>query len=254
MDHSGTMTGELLLEAAQALKGVFDRVNPFLEDDLLRGMIELLPGEPAPMRQRPMAASAVNPTVPQQKGKQLLAFAAKVVRRRLAGSNKVAHRLMRRVWRPHSRQFACPVQSRQCDRLAPVRLDALARPFRNQGRRDHHAVVAERLDLAIKPVSRRPGFKTDVQPAVSVRQSLDRPLDRQRIVLDIAEKPDFAAPAAFPNRHRVLLLGDIKSHKDFAMLSQGPPSVHEAPLGSPEQPSSYCTKGRTTGSAREHDV
>jgi hypothetical protein len=37
--------------------------------------------------------------------------------------------------------------------------------------------------------------------------------------------------------HRVLLLGDIKSHKDFAMLSHGPPSVHEARLGPPEQPS-----------------
>ena len=82
--------------------------NSFLEDDLLRGMIELLPGEPAPMRQRPMASSAVNPTVPQQKGKQLAAFAAKVVRHRLAGPNKVAHRLMRRVWRPDSRLVRLP--------------------------------------------------------------------------------------------------------------------------------------------------
>ena len=86
---------ELLLEAAQALERIFDGVDAFLKDDLLRGMLEFLMSQPAPMRQRPMVASAVNPAVPQQKGKQLLAFAAKVVRRRLARPHKVAHRLMR---------------------------------------------------------------------------------------------------------------------------------------------------------------
>jgi hypothetical protein len=56
-----------------------------------------------------------------------------------------------------------------------------------------------------------------MQPVVSVRQSLDRPLDRQRTVLDIAEEPDFSGPAPFRDRHRMLLLGDVKSNKDFAM-------------------------------------
>jgi hypothetical protein len=36
------------------------------------------------------------------------------------------------------------------------------------------------MDLPIKPVSRRPGFKTNMQSIVSARQSLDRSLDRQR--------------------------------------------------------------------------
>jgi hypothetical protein len=35
----------------------------------------------------------------------------------------------------------------------------------------------------------------------------------------------------------VLPLGDIESHENFAMLLHGPPSAHEARLGSPEQPS-----------------
>ena len=49
---------------------------PFPKDNLLRGMLELLIREPATMRQRPMAASAINPAVPPQRGKQLLPFAA----------------------------------------------------------------------------------------------------------------------------------------------------------------------------------
>jgi hypothetical protein len=51
--------------------------------------------------------------------------------------------------------------------------------------------VAERLDLAIKPVSHRPGFKADLQPVVPIRQSPDRAFDRQRTVFDIAKKSDF---------------------------------------------------------------
>ena len=37
-------------------------------------------------------------------------------------------------------------------------------------------------------------FKTDMQPAVSLRQSLDRPLDRQRAVLHVPENPNSAVP------------------------------------------------------------
>ena len=69
-------------------------------------MVELLMGQPAPMRDKPMAASAVNPAVPQQEGKQLLAFAPKIVSRRLASPHKIAHRLMGRVRRPNPCQLS----------------------------------------------------------------------------------------------------------------------------------------------------
>jgi hypothetical protein len=96
--------------------------------------------------------------------------------------------------------------------------------------------LAKSLNLAIKPISHRSSFKADMQPVVSVRQSLDRPLDRQRTVLDIAEKSDFPGSTPFRNRRGVLLLGGVKSNESFAILSHGPPSVHEARLGLPEQP------------------
>ena len=98
---------------------------------------------------------------------------------------------MRRIGRPHSGQLAGPVQPRQRDRVAPVRLNPLAGALRDQSRSDHQAIVAERPNLAIKPAPRRPGLKADMQSAVALRQSLDRPLDRSRPVFDLAEKPDF---------------------------------------------------------------
>ena len=87
----------------------------------------------------------------------------------------------------------------------------------------------------IKPVSRRPSFKADMQPVLSARQSLDRPLDRR--LFSTSPRNSTARPAPFRDRNCVPLLGDIESHKGFATLSHGPPSVHEARLGPPEQPS-----------------
>jgi len=46
-------------------------------------MVELLTGEPAPMRQRPVAAAAVDPAVPEQEREKLLALSPKIVPRRL---------------------------------------------------------------------------------------------------------------------------------------------------------------------------
>jgi hypothetical protein len=149
----------------------------------------------------------------------------------------------------HARQFAGPMQPRQRDRIPPVRLDPLARPFRDQSRSDHHAIVAESQDLPIKPVSRRPGFKANMQPIVSARQSLDRSPDRQRAVpqrlretgLLLSGPLSAIAMACF-------FLATIESHESFAIPSHGRPSVREARLGMPEQPSFLpARKGQATG-------
>ena len=207
------------------------------------------------MRQRPVAAATVNPAMPEEERKKLLTLSPKIVPRRLPGARKIPDRLMGRVGRPHSRKLTRPMKTRQRNRIPTVRLDPLTRSFRDQRRSNHHAVVPERLHLAIEPVSRRPGFEADMQPVVSVSQSPDRSLDRQRAVLDVAEKPDFSRPPPFRDRDGVLLLGDVESHEDFDILSHGPPSVHEARLGMPEQPSFLpARKGGPPAPAREHDV
>ena len=120
------------LETAQALKRIFDRIDPFLKDDLLGCMLELLAGEPAPMRQRPVPAAAVNPAMPEEEGEKLLTLSPKIVPRRLPGARKIPHRLMRRVGRPPSRKLTRPMKTRQRNRIPTVRLDPLARSFRDQ--------------------------------------------------------------------------------------------------------------------------
>jgi len=59
---------------------------------------------------------------------------------------------------------------------------------------------------------------------------------------------DLPAAPTFGNRYRVLRLRRVKPNKGSAILTHGPPSVHEARLGPTEQPSYlYCTKGRAAG-------
>jgi MFS superfamily sulfate permease-like transporter len=45
--------------------GVGDRIDGLLKNDLLSGMLEAPFGKPSSMRQRPMAAGAINPAVAQ---------------------------------------------------------------------------------------------------------------------------------------------------------------------------------------------
>jgi hypothetical protein len=178
-----------------------------------------------------------------------------IVPRRLPGARKIAHRLMGRVGRPHSRKLTRPMKTRQSDRIPTVRLDPLARSFRDQRRSNHQAVMPERLHLAIESVSRRSGFEADMQPVVSVSQSFDRPLDRRRIVLDIAHKPDFPGSTTSAIATACFFLATSKATKTSLYFPMVAPSVHQARLGQPEQPSFFnCTKGRAAGSAREHDV
>jgi hypothetical protein len=151
-------------------------------------------------------------------------------------------------------QFAGPLQSCQLDRVAPVRL-VLARPFRNQGRSDHHTIVAERLDPSIKPVSVSPTSKQTCSRSYrsasilivrSIGNGLFSTSPRNRT--SPLWPPSAIATACF-------FLATSKATKNFAMLSHGPPSVHEARLGLTKQPSFLTArKGGPPVQPLEHDV
>ena len=103
--------GQLCFKTPQSGNGIFDRIEPVLEDDLLRRVVEFLIGQPAPMGHRPVLAAVKDAAVPQQKRQQLLSLPAQVLGRRLAGANHIAHRLMRGIGYPHSGQLAGAQQS-----------------------------------------------------------------------------------------------------------------------------------------------
>lgn len=60
----------------------------------MRRMLEALAGKPAPVRQCPMTAALVDPTMAQKEGELLLAFAAQVVGSRFPSPDQIADGLM----------------------------------------------------------------------------------------------------------------------------------------------------------------
>ncbi|MER8701188.1 hypothetical protein [Mesorhizobium sp. M1273] len=96
----------------------------------------------------------------QQERKQHLALLAQILARRGPHPHHVAHRFMHRIWNPDSLQFSSPQQPRQTDRIAPVRLDALARALGDQRRRNDIAALTELDDLPVKPVAVGRGLRS----------------------------------------------------------------------------------------------
>jgi len=89
-----------------------------------------------------------------------------------------------------------------------------------------------------------------MQRRVMLRRFADQLLDRRRRAVDLAKIPDLTVAPDIGDRHRVLLLRRVKSDEGFAILLHGPPAVHEARLGPPEQPSYLYTKVRATDLSR----
>jgi hypothetical protein len=129
---------------------------------------------------------------------------------------------MHRVRNPDSLQFACPQQPRQADRIAPVRLDALTRTFRDQRGRNDIAAVAELDELAVKPVTGRAGLVAEMQARMLSLQLAHEALDRRRRRLDLAEIPDLSIPSAFGDRNCVLGFRHIDTDVKNVIFCHGP--------------------------------
>ena len=158
----------------------------------------------------------------QQKREKLLALLAQILARRGPYPHKIAHRFMHRVWNPDSLQLARPQKPRQGDRIAPVRLDALARTLGDQRGRNDIAAVAEIDDLAIKTVASRAGFVAKMQAGTLLLQLAHETLHRGRRRLDLAEIADLPIAATLGNRNRMLGFRHIDTDVKNIILLHGP--------------------------------
>jgi hypothetical protein len=191
------------VEARQPFALVKDLRDAVAECDLLRLVLELEPLHPSPPRVRPRATVVrVTEPVPQQVLHEPVLRATLVLFRRRARAHQISQRLVRGIGHPHRRECAALVALGQLLRVAPVRLDLLARLSRNQRRRDDVAVDAHLRELPVQRVARRPGFVTDLQ-SLRAADLVDELPHRLRPIRELPQAPRFPVPLAHRGRDRL---------------------------------------------------
>ncbi len=131
-----------------------DRCDAVFQHDMMHGLFELQPGQPAPVHQRPGRAVVVM-AVAQQEAGQLLASLTQRAHRRQTRTHEIADRLMGLIRNPDRGQFTGPMQLGEIDRIPPVGLDPLTGLARDQRRSNDDASVPGRAQLPLNAIAAR---------------------------------------------------------------------------------------------------
>ena len=192
--------------------------------------------------------------MPQQEALQVLARLAEHPHGRGSRPDQVAHRLVRRVRHPNRGELAGPVQLRQAQRITPVGLHPVARLARDQGRRHHHAGVAEALELPLQAVAAGAGLVAEAQLPPIPGQPSRQLGDDLGPVREDPELPDLATPDALRDRHGDRRLVDVHADKRDAAHQARSPCMRLG-AGQPGATLDGCMpRGGPPVSAREHRV
>ena len=117
----------------------------------------------------------------------------------LARPRQAAHRLLLLVRHPHRPQLPRPMQPRQHQRIAPVRLHPLPPTTRDQARRHHLASVPRLDNLPIHPMPTQARLVTEAHHLTVRTQCPNQPQQRLALVLDLAPVHRLPTPR---KRHR----------------------------------------------------
>src|SRR6267142_1863005 len=97
-----------------------DRLDIFLQNDLVRRVLEWLQLEPSAIPCAPVLLSRKDPAVAQQEGTGLLLVRADRFDCDCPGANQIAERLMGWIRNPHGRQLTGSQQAGEHRRVTPI--------------------------------------------------------------------------------------------------------------------------------------
>ena len=198
--------GELALDPVQMDQQLLQRL-------LRERIIQALARQPRAMQLRPgRLALAEDPTVTQQLLEHPVASRHPRAPHIITSAQQVPEPLKLRRRRMHEPQQTRPVQRHQLLRVPAIGLHAIARPDRDQRRRDH---VARDAELRQQPPQReptRPGLITDRQ-ACRAAHLVDEPADRPLGRLD----PAHLRLAAIRRQHR-------GNDRELVLIERHPPA------------------------------
>ena len=172
-----------------------DRVQVFLEPDLLGCVLHLQRGQPTQVCGRPTGLAGVGDAVAQQQGLEPMARVAAFAHRVLAGSHEVAHGLVAGTGHAHCGEVTGSRQARQHHGVAPVGLDAVCRAAGNRRGCHHFAWDTQCGQMPPDDEPARAGFVNNVQRMPLAGELAQRLVQRDEVAADAAHMPHLAVTA-----------------------------------------------------------
>src|SRR5262249_5969362 len=123
----GYRLADRLLQTLHALAFLADALKKLFERHTLLAMLELLRHQPFHVRRPPCRLARIAAPQPEHQRGDLLAFALEVLLRSQTGAREIAHGFVPLVGHPDRSELARAQQLGEAHRIAPVRLDPLAR-------------------------------------------------------------------------------------------------------------------------------
>lgn len=198
------------LEVVHAIARVIDLVEIGEEGHLLRGLGKLQSCEPVVVAARPRRhPRRTTSPLTQEKLAEPMPRPQLILFRCFPRAHEIPQRLLGGIGHVHRRELAGAITTRELERIAAIRLHAIARFRRDQRRRDHLAGDAKLRQLPVEHVPAGPGFIAD--PQLGRRAERAQPLgDRLRTIGNDPEAPRLARRVR--DRHRDRLGVDVESH------------------------------------------
>jgi len=128
---------------------------------------------------------------------------------------------------PYRGQLARPMQPRQTGCIAPIGLDPVTGPPRDQRRRHYDALVPARRQVTLDAVSARPCLVTEPKHYPATAELARQSIQCRRRVGDASVIPDLATQPAIGDRDNDPVLVNIKPDVGDT-IPHDPSPMHEA--------------------------
>ena len=233
-----------LLQARDTGTRLRDRVQVFLQADLLSGVLHLQRSQPAQMGAAPGGLAGIGDTVAQQQCLQAVACIALFAHRVLTGAHEVAHGLIGRAGYAHDGKVVGASQPCQLHRVAPVGLDAFAWRSWNRRRGDDIAGPAQGSEVPLQHKAAGAGLIDDVQPVPRTDQFAHRLAHRVDTPGDCPQVAHLGGARRVGHCDVDAVLVNVQTDVQSARFLHGPSPRKFATPRPPVGPVHWCSSAR----------
>jgi hypothetical protein len=184
---AGSDLGQLAVDGGELRVERVEVAEHVLERGLCERVVETLAAHPGAVLERPgLLPLPVDAPVAQQLLPGPVAGRGTGTPQVVAAAHQITQALLLRSRRPNERELARPIQTGELACVTAVGLHPVARPHRDQRRRDDVAGHTHRHQQPVGVVAARAGLVTDREP-LRPTQSADQTADRLLAVLQLGK-------------------------------------------------------------------